>query len=471
MAFLEMSLGLVILLAFGLAMILITWFFTRHKDLSTEDFILAGRKVPWWRGAASIAASWIWAPALFVSSQMAYQLGLPGIFWFVFPNIIAVAIFIYLAPRIRERFPKGHTFPEYISKRLDDERVHKIYFFGYSFYQLMAVAVQLFAGSSLIFLLTGIPIEFSIITMAAIVLTYSWISGLRASIVTDVVQLGFIFLGLVIVIPFALNAAGGFEAVMNGIGGVTGLHADLLDPGVAFSFGLVTSIGLIAGAIADQQFWQRTFAFEEKSIRIGFLAGAILFGIVPIALSLLGFIAAAPDSGILLPEGTDPSMIGVLGVAKLLPGTFLILFFLMLLAGLTSTLDSGLNAFSSLYAVDIRKYKVSKNLAAPRTGMIIILVAGLVVAALTAYVPDFGLKQLWWIFNAVAATLVVPTILSLYWDRLSARGAFYGIAASLVLGLPVFVYGNFIDNTEIIVGSAAFILLINALICWLFRKK
>jgi SSS family transporter len=471
MPFLELSTGLLIILAFGLAMILITWFFTRHTNLSTEDFLMAGRKVPWWRGAASIAASWIWAPALFISSQMAYQLGLPGLFWFVFPNIIAVAIFIFLAPKIRERFPQGHTFPEYISKRLGDEKIHKIYSFGYGYYQLMAVAVQLFAGSSLIFLLTGIPIELSIILMAGFVFIYSWISGLRASIVTDVVQLGFIFLGLLVVIPMAINAAGGFQSVLDGIGGVSGKHSSIFDPSVAFSFGLVTSIGLIAGAIGDQQFWQRTFAFDKKSTVPGFLAGAVLFAVVPILLSTLGFIAAAPGSGIILPEGTDPSMIGVLTVATLLSPAFLILFFLMLLAGLSSTLDSGLNAFSSLWSVDIRKYKVSHNLSIARKGMLVILFLGLLVAAFTAYIPNFGLKQLWWILNGVGSALVVPTILSLYWDKLTARGALYGLVAALVLGLPVFIYGNFVDNTAMIVASAIFILAINIASCWLFRRK
>ncbi len=471
MAFLGMDAGLAVLTLFGVAMVIVTWFFTKHVNLTTDDFLVAGRDVPWWLGASSIAASWIWAPALFISSQMAYELGLPGIFWFVFPNTIAVAIFVFLAPKIKEKFPQGYTLPEYVSNRLKDKNLHLIYFFGYSFYQLMAVAVQLFAGSSLVFLLTGIPIEVSMLHIAFFVLVYCLISGLRASIVTDFVQLGMIFLGIIIVVPMAIQASGGFASVLSGIGGVDGTHSNLLDPGVAFSFGLVTSIGLISGAISDQQFWQRTFAFHKDSVRPGFIAGAILFAIVPVSLSFLGFIAAAPGSGIVLPAGTDASMIGVLAVTHLLPSSFVVLFLIMLLAGLTSTLDSALSAFSSLYAVDIKQYAVSKDLSAARAGMVIILVAGLLVAVVTAYVPNFGLKQLWWIFNAVAATLAVPTVLSLYWGKLTAKGASYGILSALAIGLPLFVYGNFSNNTMLIVGSAIFILATNLACCWIFRKK
>ena len=200
-----------------------------------------------------------------------------------------------------------------------------------------------------------------------------------------------------------------------------------------------------------------------------FLAAAILFALVPITISILGFIGAS--SGIMIPEGTDPSMIGVMTVANLLPNIFLIIFFLMLLSGLTSTLDSGLNAFSSLYTIDIKKYSIMDNLTTPRIGMLLILVLGLIVAFITAYIPNFGLKQLWWIFNAVGAALMVPTLLSLYWDKLTAKGALYGIITALIVGLPIFVYGNFVDNTEVIVGSALFILAINIVSCWVFRKE
>ncbi len=471
MAFISAFEGWLVLGFFGAAMLFVTWFFTRHTRIDSEYFLMAGRNVPWWLGAGSIASSWIWAPALFISSQMAYQLGLPGIFWFVFPNVLAVAVFILLAPRIRAEFPQGHTFAEFIGQKFGDERLRKIYFFGHAFYQLMAVSVQLFAGGSLLLLLTGIPLEQSMLALSAIVLSYSWLSGLRSSIVTDFVQMGFILVGLALVIPPALSAAGGFPRVLSGLGGVTGRHASLFDPAVAFSFGLVTSIGLIAGALSDQQFWQRVFAFEEKSVVPGFLAGALLFGLVPVALSLLGFLAAAPGSGIALPAGVDSSMIGVVAVAHLLPSGFLLIFLLMLLSGLCSTFDSALSAFSSLYAVDTRKYVVSEDLRAAKAGMLFILFAGLAVAFVTAYIPGFGLKQLWWIFNAVAASLVVPTVLSLYWKRLTADGAFYGVCASLFLGLPAFVYGNLVDNPLLIVAAALFIVGANAGVCWWFRAR
>ena len=112
MAFISQTSGYWFLAIFGIAMIIITYYFARWKSWRTkEGFLVAGRKVGWFIGSSSIAASWIWAPALFVSVQLAYQKGLAGIFWFTFPNIIALAIFAFLAPKIREKMPDGYTLP------------------------------------------------------------------------------------------------------------------------------------------------------------------------------------------------------------------------------------------------------------------------------------------------------------------------------------------------------------------------
>ena len=166
--------GYILLAAYGALMIVITYVFARWKRYrSIQGFLVAERNVSWWLGATSIAASWIWAPALFVSVQSAYQQGLAGIFWFTAPNVLALLLYSFLAPRIRERMPYGYTLPQLIRHRLQSEQVHKMYLFPYFFYQLMAAAVQLFAGGHLVSLLTGIPFVNAMVIMAVTVLIYA----------------------------------------------------------------------------------------------------------------------------------------------------------------------------------------------------------------------------------------------------------------------------------------------------------
>jgi len=472
MAFISQSAGYLFLLIFGIAMILVTYFFARWKRYSTkEGFLVAGRKVNWFVGGSSIAASWIWAPALFISVQLAYQKGLPGIFWFTLPNIIALAIFAFLAPAIRKKMPEGYTLPQYIKYRLQSEKAHKVYLFPYFFYQLMAVTVQIFAGGSLIYLLTGIPLTIVMPLILIIALIYTYISGLEASIVTDFVQMALIFIIGIIILPLTWIAAGGTSAISAGLGGLIGVR-NIFDPGIAFSLGIVTSIGLISGAISDQQYWQRAFAIKKNHLVKAFIFGAILFGIVPIALSTLGFIGANPELGITLPEGVDVSMIGVQTIATLLPSWAVFLFVIMLLAGLSSTLDSGFSATSSLWVTDVAKSKTDKEaVKSARKAMFGIAIVGLLVALAVVYIPQFGLFHLWWIFNTIAACVVVPTVLSLYWKRLDARGVLWGVLTAFVIGLPLFVYGNFINNEVMIVGASLFIILISTLFCLVMPRK
>ena len=491
--------GYALLIIYGLLMIAVTYFFARWKRYrSVQGFLVAERNVKWWLGATSIAASWIWAPALFVSVQESYQQGLAGIFWFTFPNIIALLIYMFLAPRIREKLPYGYTLPQWIKYRLQNENVHRIYLFPYFFYQLMAVTVQLFAGGSLVSLLTGIPLINAMIIMAVTVLIYAFISGLESSFVTDFIQFLLIVIGVVVVVPWAIYAGGGFSAISAGLGGVSGNFRNIFDPGVAFSFGIVTAIGLISGAISDQQYWQRAFAIKKSNLIPSFIFGAVMFGIVPLALSSLGFLAANHSLEITLPAGVDVSMIGIAAVSKLLPTGAMALFVIMLLSALYSTLDSGVVATSSLYVTDVvrhsekekeilQKIDEGQTLTAEEEGlgkkfdnngvkhsrvaMLAITILGLLVALAVTYIPGFGLKHLWWIFNTVAACVVVPTVLSLYWERLDAKGVFWGVLVAFVVGMPVFIYGNVINNPFWIVGGSLFIIFVSTVFCLVFTKK
>ena len=470
--FISPTTGYLFLSLFGLSMVIITYFATRwSKHSSKEEFLVAHRNVGWILGGTSIAASWIWAPALFVSVQLAYQSGLAGIFWFTAPNILALGIFAFLAPKIREKLPEGYTLPQYIKQKLQSERVHKVYLFPYFFYQVMAITVQLFAGGSLVSLLTGISLTTVMPILAVIALAYTLISGLKASIVTDCVQMIMILCIGAVILPMTWSAAGGISAIEIGLGGLDGIR-NILDPTIAFSFGIVTSIGLIAGAISDQQYWQRSFAIKKIELAPAFIFGAILFGIVPIALSTLGFLGANPALGIVLPEGIDASMLGVQTVATLLPTWAVFLFVVMLMAGLSSTLDSGLSAASSLWVTDVKKSQ-SDAIAVrdARKAMIGITIIGLAIAYAALLIPSFGLKELWWIFNTIAACVMVPTVLSLYWDGLSERGVFWGVLTSFVLGVPLFVYANILGNAMWIVGVTLLIVAISTGFCIALQNK
>jgi Na+/proline symporter len=490
--------AMILLIVFAILMIFLTTATSRERLWQTAvGFMAAGRNVRWWLGAISLAITWIWAPALFVSVQQAYQNGLPGIFWFTFPNILALVVIAPLAIRVRRYLPNGYSQPEWIRERFD-AKTHKMYLVPFFWYQLMAVTVQLYAGGSIFSLLTGVRIELVMMVLAFTTLAYSMISGMRASIVTDFLQYALIILAGILVIPWTISAAGGLDAVAAGFGGVTQQHRSLFDGQVAFNFGIVTSIGLISGSLSDQQHWQRAFTIEPTGLARAYILSGLLFGIVPIAISTLGFLGANPSLGITLPKGVDESMIGVAVIAHFLPKWAVASFLVMMLGGLCSTLDSGMCAASSLYALNVarltdaeqkvrRKERLRQELSVDeesvrqqldrkivtqgRIAMISITLAGFLVALAVLYIPGFGLQYLWWVFNTVAACVAVPTVLSLYWSKLSSNGVFWGVMVAFFLGIPLFVYSNVKGLVWLTVLSSVGIVLVTTLFAVLFPRR
>ena len=137
----------------------------RRRFRGLDLFLVADRRIGTVIGAASVASTWIWAPALFLAAQKAYQQGLPGLMWFTLPNVACLVLFAFLASRIREIFPKGYTLPEYIASRFD-AKTHGIYLFSFLSLQICSLGVQLIAGAALLNTMSGVPYGLGVLVLA-----------------------------------------------------------------------------------------------------------------------------------------------------------------------------------------------------------------------------------------------------------------------------------------------------------------
>lgn len=184
------------------------------------------------------------------------------------------------------------------------------------------------------------------LALAAIAYSYSRFSGLKASIITDVVQLGIILMGGALLVVLSLRMTGGFDTVRAGLGAVSGEYTSLTSSTgieVLLGYGLPMAVGLISGPFGDQCFWQRAFAIRRDRIGRSFFAGALLFALVPICMGTVGFLAAG--SGFV---ASDTGMVNFEFVSSLLPTWVLVPFLFMIISGLLSTVDSNLCAAASL---------------------------------------------------------------------------------------------------------------------------
>ena len=69
--------GIIVLIIYALIMVGATILMT-NKERNMERFCVGDRNIGWFVSALSIAATWIWAPALFTSTENAYTKGFAG---------------------------------------------------------------------------------------------------------------------------------------------------------------------------------------------------------------------------------------------------------------------------------------------------------------------------------------------------------------------------------------------------------
>lgn len=443
--------GMALIVGFFAVMSLIV-FCLRKRQQTKAEFLAAGHSAPWVLTAFSMAATWVWAPSMFTAAEKAYTQGFAGVFWFVVPNVLTLILFAFFAKRMRQLRPEGWTFSDYIREKYSN-RAHNMFLTESFGLQICSLAVQLLAGATIFHKVTGLPFVWTTIILAAIPLLYSLTNGIRGSIATDFVKMSFIAIVLLLGLPI-ISSNVGVGTLLAGLGGINGTHAHLFDAtgiAVMLSFGLPTTIGLLSGTFGDQMFWQRVFSVKQHAVKKTMISAAFIFAIVPISLACFGFFAAGAKLDI-----ADTQLVNVGAVINFCPRWFLYLFFLLILSGLISTVDSILCAVSSVAGHDIvQRLKAKtgrdyKELTIARIGMVLVAILAIAVAN----IPGMTITYLFLFYGTLRSSVMLPTIFAIKGRKMTERGIFYGILASLIIGLPIFAIGNLNGNVPMIVAGS-----------------
>jgi len=442
---------------YAIAMLAVVFFFT-SKDESREDFLVSGRKLTVWRGAASMAVSWVWAPAIFFCALMAFTKGLPGLFWFTVPNILCFFIFSVIAVRIRRQNTSAMSMPDYIRERFNNHQPsHISSMVCVILYDISALMLNTVVGSFLLSLLAGIPVPIGMVIMLGVAVLYSAWRGLPASVATDVIQYSTIIIIAFIITPWVISSAGGLETVGKGMAGVSGKFGDLFNYEVFYSFGIVTTFVLILGPLSDQMFYQRAMACPTENIVKTFVIGGLLFALVPLTLGLLGFVAAvSPVSETVQAEGFPTILANVAAVRHYLPEWAVIGFIVMAVCALSSTLDSALCAIGSIWGQDIYARYINPNadhatsMRTNRMAVVVIGVVAMVVAILMR--NDMNAPLVFNMSGIVAAPIVPAMILAVFWSKTTAQALSTAVIVALVIGVP---YGFWANHLFYIQGDQA----------------
>lgn len=452
------STGVGVLAIYGLFTFVMTYWFAKGYDNNKESFLVARRELNTFQGSLSVAAAWLWAPGLFISAQQAYVNGLVGLFWFCLGNFFTLGAFAYFAKRIRKLKPDGFTFSGYLKEKFSG-RVQALFVVEMMLLAVCAFAINLIAGSKTVESLTGLDAGLVSVLMVLIAILYSFRTGLKATVVTEVIKIIVVWTGAVVLVPWVILNAGGWDTVVAGLGGRSGLGADIFGTpfawGVFTGFGAAAFLGHMGGPWGDNSFYQRAFSIKEGSIIPSFVIASFVFIVVPIMMGLLGFVAAG--------SGMEIENVGVtnaLVIAEYLPAWASVFFMFMVFSGLVSILDSQFASVANMTGHDIyNKFKVgilgADEIKWARYGMVALAVLALIVAN----VPGMTLMYLFLFFAVLRASVWLPSMISfLKPDLITEKGMFWGILICATAGEVLFVSGKlgYMDTTFLGVLIAIF---------------
>ena len=439
--FLNQNLALLLIIAASLLFAVIGILYSRkHQGLS--NYLTAGRNVGTTSLTTSLVASALGAWILFGPASAATWGGIGSVIGYSLGTAFPMIAFIFLGTKIRKVFPRGHTLTEFIHYKFG-KKLFKLILILTVFYMFIFLCAEVTAVSMLVNYISGTPLWLTATLIIITTLAYTLYGGLRASILTDNIQF-FIVLILLFICAyylFSLNSEDiSFQVVQTNS---QHLLSNRYIPN--YTAGLTFFIAVAATNLFHQGNWQRVFAAKnnevlKRSLWISFVI------IIPIVffMGISGIIAISLNSkvnpdlaffSILLKDNTE----------------FLSVLIIILAVSLTvSTIDTLVNAISSLIVVDGKNfYRDAKKKDFLRLSRIIIIILSIVSLIIAS--KGFSILYLFLLADLLCCAAVFTVFYGFYQKEFNERNAMISILIGLFFGLLLFPNPDF--SKSILVGT------------------
>jgi Na+/proline symporter len=457
--------GIMTEILLGVVLLALVYYVKRNLVTSTKDFVIANRKIGFGYGVAGLISIWTWAMAVMMSSAMTYTYGLSGLFWFTVPNGLAVIAVIPFARKVRSLMPNGYTIPEFVRARFEGTKLAVgVVVLGALFGSLIEVIINIKGTALVAYNVFGVDPKVAALTGLAVVLIYSILGGLWASVSTSTLATLLHSVPSAVIVVAALSYAGGAGEVWSAVaergqGLLSVTRAD-----AATGFGITLALGLLTATIAGQEFWQVAWGLKKKDVSRTFLWAGAWFYPIPICLGVLGLIGLALHVDVNKQLGGDAAAIGPYLISHLgLPLWIVILYAVVILSACYSVIDSAFTAISSVVVVDIVKplapnirerglflwAKIPMAIAAVIAVAIVLSGVDFVTIVLTSY--------------AIRTAILIPLVLSLFWKRMTGAGFVWGTIAAIAIGMPIRSYYGELWGSVAILSISAVIPLVSGL--------
>ncbi|MEH7234697.1 sodium/proline symporter PutP [Bacillus sp. JJ1562] len=435
---------LLAIIIYMVGMVWIGWYaYKRTSNLT--DYMLGGRGL----GPAVTALS---AGAADMSGWL--LMGLPGAIYVsgLVEAWIAVGLtlgaylnYVLVAPRLRvytEVTKDSITIPSYLENRLKDKsrflRIASgiIILFFFTFYVSSGmVASGKFFNSSF-----GLDYHIGLLIVSGVVIFYTLFGGFLAVSYTDVVQGLIMFFALLLVPIVGIFYTGGLSETAMSIREVDPQMLNFVS-GASF-LGVLSAVAWGLGYFGQPHIIVRFMAIssvkEVKSARrigIGWMVLSI-FG--AIATALIGIAYFQQTNGTLSDSETVFIVMGQILFHPFIAGIMLA----AILAAIMSTISSQLIVTSSALIEDLYKAVFKTDASDKRyvfLGRMAVLVVSILAMALAWPNNESILKIVSFAWAGFGASFGPVILLSLYWRKITATGALWGMVAGAI---TVMIWGN-----------------------------
>jgi SSS family solute:Na+ symporter len=422
---------LLMLLVYGAGLVAAGTFVGRRVR-GAGDFFVAGRGLSGRMVFVTLLAANIGAGSTVGATGLGYRHGLSAWWWSGSAAIGCAFLGLYVAPRLHRLSARNGflTVGDYLEARYDRSvrgLIGALLWGG----TLLILAGQLIAVAWALEVVLGLPKAWGCLVAGAILVAYFSGGGLLAAAWVNLLELGVLLLGFALAVPFALEAAGGWDALKTAGPEAAPSYASLTGMGGAGILGLFVTLApsFVVSPGLVQKTWAARSAGGARGAALGNALALALFAFVP---ALLGMSVRA-----LRPTLANPELALPVLMAEVLPPWLGALGLAALFAAELSTADAVLFMLSTSLAKDLYKGFLRRDaddaallrvgrraaLAAGALGTLVAVFVPSVVAALTAF---YGVMTVAWF---------APLVAGLALERPRARHARWAVAASVVTAL------------------------------------
>ena len=195
-----------------LSLLIAVGFYKIRLVKTSEDFMVAGRTLPWYILVGTLLATWMGSGSLFSGAGLGYRNGLAGL-WSSAGAWLGIALIYFIAKRIRN-FGKV-TVPDIFEARYGPLASILATITTIIAYTTI-VSYQFRGGGKVLSLVSDgiVSMEQGIIITAVFAILYTIIAGMYSVVYTDVINGILIAFGTISALFFLIHKVGGLEEII-----------------------------------------------------------------------------------------------------------------------------------------------------------------------------------------------------------------------------------------------------------------